>query len=811
VTETPFTRSRRATLYGLVLQIVATAGILGLSDAAHSTAMFVLAWFMAGGIPLWFVTLLVFRQRELAALEAMDLEELRREKKAIGVAEGMFDEEGGGGLGFRVAEARLEWMQRWLVPAVSLFHAAFLAGSGLFLWVHLRRELPPLNDAHLPISMVVLAVIMLVFFLISRYASGMGREAQRQLLRACGSYTLGNTLGALAVVVSLGIYKYAEVAAVERAVGYALCALMIVLACETLFSFVLEIYRPRMRGAEPRASFDSRVLGLISEPGGIASTIAEAMNYQFGFEVSQTWFYQLLQRAFVPLLAAGVVILWLLTCVVVVQPGQHAVLERFGRQMNASAPYPPGFYWKLPWPIDVARKYDTGSLHQINIGFKQFDAEPSHELSEQVGVALWTDERHWGQPHYNFLIPVPPGPQPAADTQPAVDDEADHPEQSWPVNMVRMDVAVQYRIDEKQLAAYTRSSEEPQAAMLDVAWEEVVRYAAAWDIFSLLGDKYAAAGQTLRQRLQQRVDDLGLGLQVVYVGMQNVHPEKTVAAEFRKVVNAEQEKIAAIREALVKENEVLSAVAGDRGRAQELAQAIENITPHTIALYTTEQQLSRADPARVADLQARLDKLQPQFLKVVSARWALERASNAQRQVELDFELGLGRTEVERGAAAAAVHQARDELQTLEADLRQACELISQDANQELGPDASAALLRNAEARFTLQFWNSRLERLLPGLQGKAAAILAAAQAQRWTQELRAAELVARLAAEGVAYRAAPRLYQVRKYLEVLVEGIQNSRKFFLAFDPGARQVRVRFMAEEQAAPAGADIDTRMK
>ena len=305
MTETPFTRSRRATLYGLVLQIVATAGILGLAEAAQSSAMFVLAWFMAAGIPLWFVSLLVFRQRELAALETLDLEELRREKQAVGAAEGMFDQEGGTGLGFRVAEARLHWMQRWLVPAVSLFHVAFLSASGLFLWAQLRRELPPLNPGNLPISMVILAVIMLVFFLVSRYASGMGRESQRQLLRACGSYTLGNTLVALAVIVSLGIYKYAEVAAVEHAVAYALCALMIALAVETLFSFVLEIYRPRMHGADPRASFDSRLLALISEPGGIASTIAEAMNYQFGFEVSQTWFYQLLQRTFVPLLGSG--------------------------------------------------------------------------------------------------------------------------------------------------------------------------------------------------------------------------------------------------------------------------------------------------------------------------------------------------------------------------------------------------------------------------------------------------------------------------------------------------------------------------
>ncbi|HRT41147.1 MAG TPA: SPFH domain-containing protein [Phycisphaerae bacterium] len=809
MTETPFTRSRRASLWGLVLQILAAAGIFALSEAAQSSAMFVLTWFVAGGIPLWFVTLLVFRQRELAALEAMDLEELRREKKAIGAAEGMFDEEGGGGLAYRVAEARLQWMQRWLVPAISLLHTAFLAGMGLFLWFRVGSDLPPLNAVHLPISMVVLTVIMLLFFVFSRYASGMGREPQRQLLRACGSYALGNTLGALAVLVSLGVYKYAEVSAVERAVGFALCALMIVLAAETLFSFVLEIYRPRMRGAEPRASFDSRLLGLISEPGGIASTIAEAMNYQFGFEVSQTWFYQLLQKWLVPLLGAGLLILWLLTSVVVVQPGQHALIERFGRQLNADAPYPPGFYWKLPWPVDIACKYDTGNLHQINIGFKQFDARPSEDSQHKTGAALWTDERHFGQQHFNFLIPVPPGPQ-TVETGSELDDETAGLEQSWPVNTVRLDMVAQYRIDEKQLANYSRNCEKPHQAMLDVAWEETVRFAAAWDIFSLLGDKYGTAGQILKGRLQERVDELGLGLEVVYVGMQNVHPDKVVATEFRKVVNAEQEKIAAIREALVKENEILSAVAGDRRRARELAQAIENITQPTIVQYQTAESLSQVDPALLASLRARFDELQPQFLKVISARWQLEEDSARQREIELEFELGLGRNEAERGAAAGAVYESREQLLALEAELREAMEPVSKEAAAKLGEQLADALLKNAEAGYALQFWNRRLERLLPGLQGEAAAILAAAQAERWMQEMRAAQQVARLA-ESVAYRAAPRLYQVRKYLAVLVEGIQNTRKFFLAFDPAGRQVRVRYLAEEQAAPAGAEIETRMR
>ena len=307
MTETSHTRSRRASLFGLLLQLVVFAGVLVLSQVAHSVAAIVLAWYTAGGVLIWFVALLVFRQRELAALEALDLEELRREKREAGGGEAIFDQEGGGALGFRAAETRLRWMQRWLIPAFGLLLAIFLAGGGLYHWFQLRSIGAKvwLEPEYLPLVMIALAVAMLLFFLFSRYASGMGRVAEWQLLRACGSYMLGNALGMLAVIICLGIYLYAQVEMAERVLAYVFCGVMVVLAGETLFSFVLDIYRPRMPDAEPRACFDSRLLSLISEPGGIASTIAEAMNYQFGFEVSQTWFYQLLQRTLVPLAGAG--------------------------------------------------------------------------------------------------------------------------------------------------------------------------------------------------------------------------------------------------------------------------------------------------------------------------------------------------------------------------------------------------------------------------------------------------------------------------------------------------------------------------
>jgi surface polysaccharide O-acyltransferase-like enzyme len=231
VTETTHTRSRRASLGGLLVQLVAFIGLLTLTLLTGSQAAFNLTWYILGGVPIWFVALLVFRQRELAALESLDLEELRREKQRTGGGEAMFDQEGAGALAFRVAEARLRWMQRWLVPGFGMLTALYLAVCGLWLWGRLGGAAAG-ELTRIPVSLVVLAVLMLGTFVLSRYTSGMGRVAEWHLLRGCGSYLLGNALAMMALMACLGIAQYTNSTTWERTLAYVFPVVMVGLALE---------------------------------------------------------------------------------------------------------------------------------------------------------------------------------------------------------------------------------------------------------------------------------------------------------------------------------------------------------------------------------------------------------------------------------------------------------------------------------------------------------------------------------------------------------------------------------------------------
>lgn len=819
MTETNHARSRRASVLGLVLQILAVVLVFILAQAARSTALTEFAFFLVGGVPIWFVALLVFRQHELAALEALDLELLRREKQASGGGEALFAGEGGGGLGFLVAQQRLEWMQRWLVPFFGLVIAAYLAICGGWLLVTLRAflaasasQLPAIE--HLELSLVLLVVLTLLLFLYSRYASGMGRQPEWQLLRACGSYMLASTLVGAALVVCYGasLYSGGRAVAWELVVAWAIPLLMILLGAEALLNFVFDIYRPRAPGAVPRACFDSRLLGLISEPGGIAHSLAEAINYQFGFQVSQTWFYQLLVRVAVPLVWVAAVATWLLTSIFVVEPYERAIVERFGRQVDPERPLGPGAYLKWPWPIDVAYKYNVDQLHQFAVGYQVgdtplVDEKQLEKLRSQgkVPIELWTDEKHSGRDHFNFIV-ASPGAAPRAAPAPGDAGSA-----RLPINLARMELFIQYRIRAERLGDYTQrarlehgrpqAENHPDRLIRSIAWSEVCKLCSSLTIDELMDPSQRRVGELLRERIGRRVDELRLGLEVVYCGLTNVHPEKTVAEAFRRVVAAQQEKIAEIRKARVEENKTLAEVAGDKRRAVRLARAIDAMQQHEAVLSVAERSMRDVADRIPASVYDRLRDLTDRFEARFRAELNAAEAREERDRVRDEFDLGMGRSVREVERATAAAQAAESAAAQSAAELREELAPLRETVAAALGLTLADLFVERATAAAALEFWSANLNQNLGGLEGAAAVTLEQAKARRWEREMRAAGELALVVNERDAYSASPQVYKARRYLDVITHGIRDARKYFLAFRPQGRKVHVRLETEDVARP----------
>jgi len=565
-------RGEIASAVGLILQLAFAGAMLLIGYRWNGSVSTVAAgWFMLGGAGVWLAVLLIFHQQKMLDLESLETEQLRRRREVPGQEDtGLFGLPGAGGVETLVAARRLRLMRRWLLPIFTLLVAGYQIMAALVLlkwrirWPVRSDDWPAIVDASITVWFV--AGIAFLCFLFSRYTSGMARQREWRLLRAGASYLFGGALACLAVVVVLALAQLFDAPVPERYLAYIIPIAMMAIGIEFTLNFVLDIYRPRAPGFEDRPSFDSRLLGLFSEPGGLAHTLAETINYQFGFEVSKTWFYRLLQRAITPLIAFGLVTMLLLTAVVVVNVDEQAIVERFGQPLGGRAGVlGPGIYLKLPSPVDRAYKYPVERLQEIVLGFsKQAYRDISQaELAKELKLILWTSERHGQAPELLFV---------AASRQLSEQDDA-----AAVPSLINANVPVQFRISD--VFDYHYNYTNPRELLEAIAYHELVLYVAGTNLDDLLGADRFQAAEYLKQRIQHQADQLKLGVTITFIGWQNIHPprEGQVAESFQEVIGALAEKEAKIRQAEAKENEILAKVAGGKKLALDLVAALEHI------------------------------------------------------------------------------------------------------------------------------------------------------------------------------------------------------------------------------------------
>ena len=350
-----------------------------------------------------------------------------------------------------------------------------------------------------------------------------GSKHQR-LLRPGASYLLLNALLCAAVGVGI-VLAQANAPKADLYVAWVFCGLLALIAAETLVALVLEVYRPRVKGKIERPLYESRLVGLLGQPEGLITTAAQAIDYQFGFKVSETWFYRFAVQAVLWLVPLQVLVLILCTAVVVIEPGEQALLERFGEPVAVLGP---GAHLKWPWPIGRIYRQWTEQIQTFDVGFTE---DPAAEKERAV---LWTVAH---SKEDNFLI---------ADRDPrAVSATGDAAaKRTPPVSLLTVSIPVEYQITD--LRAWAYNNEDAPALLQDLGTREVVRYLAGVNLNDLMTQGRLRASQALVERIQAAADAHKLGARIVSVALHDLHPPVKVGADYEKVVGALQAKQAKI-------------------------------------------------------------------------------------------------------------------------------------------------------------------------------------------------------------------------------------------------------------------------
>ncbi len=483
--------SKKLGLINSIVLLVVAIGALYFTLQTNSTVGLGGVVLLGIGTLIGFFSFIQSHLIDRERVEALEMQELDRTRGNESLFAGAAED------AYPSRNARRQF-EKWVVP---IFSVLVLIGQALGLLL-VYRQLgdwtlsSSTQDSYSAMSIMFFALFMVVLFMMGKYSAGLARMDGQELLRPGANYMLLGSVVCTAVVI-------AETASIEYPVWekvftWVVFVVIALSAVENLGTLVLESFRPRLDDKKTRLLYDSRLIGLLGQPGGLISTAAHTLDYQFGFKVSETWFYKYLEQTLALIIAIQVVVLFLSSSFVVIQANEEAVKERFGAQ--TAKLLAPGFHLKWPWPIDKVYRYKTGEIQEFILGVLEQNDEAEPE------VLLWTTQHNHGSS--NDMI--------VASSDGLLDSGS-----SVPVNLLTVSIPVQYRIN--NLTNWVKTGN-AVSMLRKLSMRAVTRYLIGVDIKELMGPGRTKAQEELKKAIQGEANDRELGSEIVFVGLQDIHP-----------------------------------------------------------------------------------------------------------------------------------------------------------------------------------------------------------------------------------------------------------------------------------------------
>jgi regulator of protease activity HflC (stomatin/prohibitin superfamily) len=330
-----------------------------------------------------------------------------------------------------------------------------------------------------------------------------------------------------------------SVSSLIRSLGYqwpylvdrALIVFIVLVAIEIMLRSVARFFLPVPPIAERRSPATSLIAELIRSRLPRTGAIGVAMQQQFGIDLSRSWALAFLLRVSLPVAIGLVVFGWLLTGLTSLAIDQRAVYERFGVPVAIEGP---GLHVHLPWPFGVMRKVELGVVHEIPIVFTATNGsarettpvdgtDPQNVDAEAIPPA--SADRLWDETHpfeASYLIA-----------------SASNGKQSFQI--VNIDLRVVYRTklsDEGAMAAAYHVAD-PTALIRAGAGRMLVRHFSRYTLSDVLGENRASFASSFRTELQQRLDQLQTGTDIIAVIVEAIHPPPEAAPAYHNVQAAQ--------------------------------------------------------------------------------------------------------------------------------------------------------------------------------------------------------------------------------------------------------------------------------
>ncbi len=214
-----------------------------------------------------------------------------------------------------------------------------------------------------------------------------------------------------------------------------------------------------------------------------------------------------------------------------VKTNSNAIVERFGK--STETVYDAGLHIKLPFPIDRVRVLETRSVQKIDIG---------NVLNTNSFALLWTQEHG-----------------------------SDEPFISGDNNLFYPYLTIYYNIYDSRGFLYSASS--PAEIFVDIAQSVITELFSKYSFFDIATYQRAAIPDTIAEIIQKQCDDLNLGIRILNITINDVHPPIPIATYFEDVIAAIQDKEMMINRSIAFRNQKIPEARSEAIREVENAKA----------------------------------------------------------------------------------------------------------------------------------------------------------------------------------------------------------------------------------------------
>ncbi|HIE29091.1 TPA: FtsH protease activity modulator HflK [Candidatus Poribacteria bacterium] len=221
-------------------------------------------------------------------------------------------------------------------------------------------------------------------------------------------------------------------------------------------------------------------------------------------------------------------LLYLLSGIYVVNPGEEAVIRRFGKWTGEQITE--GIHYRLPWPVDTVEVVNVEEIKRHTIGVP-FELHPLSLCPPDVAETLTGDE-----------------------------------------NIVDVKLMLHYRVKDPAQYLFTIRSEDIHRSthrmVKDVSRAAITDLISGMSMDNSLTTAKGVFSERIKERAQKLLDEYQSGLQIVTINLEDAspNPPEDVVAAFTDVQNAAEEREEKIHQAEAYYNTVIPDAEGQASR-----------------------------------------------------------------------------------------------------------------------------------------------------------------------------------------------------------------------------------------------------